>query len=185
MNRIVLVFRMLPYECPRFLWELSTFLPDPNDELITLHFPLHLGCQEALSQVTYISRYQIGMISPIVPKFLEMGDYLCHTGLAKQFFTSQRVIFATCWAKEKLLVTPKFPEPSCFLNLRWALLRTKVALRWLSCLFSVSYANMINNYAEGNNIKPLLSPEGHAYVLRIACIFWVYSKISEDFIHAR
>ena len=51
--------------------------------------------------------------------------------------------------------------------------------------FSISYANTVNNYAEGNKIKPLLSPEGNAYVLKIACIFWVYSKISEDFIHAR
>lgn len=55
----------------------------------------------------------------------------------------------------------------------------------LSFLFlRLSYANMINNYAEGNNIKLLLSPEGNAYVLEIAG-FLVYSKTSADFIHAR
>lgn len=40
-----------------------------------------------------------------------------------------------------------------------------------SLLLSFSYANMINNYAEGNNIKLLLSPEGNAYVLELASFF--------------
>jgi hypothetical protein len=64
--------------------------------------------------------------------------------------------------------------------------RVRVLLQLLLSflLLSLSYANMINNYAEGNNIKLLLSPEGNAYVLEIVT-FLVYSKTSADFIHAR